>query len=80
MLYPGRGANYVIKKLGNVHAMLFTMDEHAMNVNPGTEKYRTVVAALMKNLEKTTDAKVNEKTVFTILLLICCVVALLYHK
>ena len=60
--------------------MALTMDEHAMDVNRGTEKHQTVVAAVMKNLEKATDAKVNQKTVFTILLLICCVVALLYHK
>ena len=58
----------MIEILGNVHAMTLTMDEHAMNVNPGTEKHQTVFVAVMKNLEKAKDAKVNQKQ----FLLYCC--------
>ena len=36
--------------LGNVNAMKVTLDEHAMNVNPGTEKYIAVFAAITLSL------------------------------
>ena len=80
-LYPGRRTKTVIKILGNVNAITLTRDKHAKNVNPGTKGHsQAVVAAVMKNMMTTAYAKVNQKTIFTILLLICCVVALLYHK